>query len=230
MLQTRFSPVIHAERDTSEQASLHARLARLFDLREQGEATRAGVESFIHDCFADIHGAHVSHFMPRLLSLHASRGEIVAAFGLREARSSRLFLETYLNRPIEAVLQARLGQPVQRDEIMEVGNLSARYPGAARWLSVAVTAMLHESGYRWVVFTGTTALRNGFQRLGLRPIELAAASVERLPPNERADWGRYYESNPVVMAGDVANGYHALLSQHELLHTLRASMTSVNEA
>lgn len=221
-----------AERATEapDHAGLHARLARLFDLREHGATTRAGVERFIHDCFAEIHGARISHFMPRLLSLHAGRGDMVAAFGLREARSSRLFLESYLDRPIEDELQARLGHPVRRDEIMEVGNLSARYAGAARWLSVAVTAMLHESGYRWVVFTGTAALRNSFQRLGLRPLELAAASVAHLPAAERADWGRYYESSPVVMAGDVAHGYHALVARQELFHTLRASIASVNEA
>lgn len=217
------------ETQTPAAAELQERLARLFDLREHGNATRALAQQFIHECFAAAHGARIRHFMPRLLSLHAGQ-EMVAAFGLREACAERLFLETYLDRPIEAVLQQRLGQDVRREEIIEVGNLSARYPGAARLLIVALTALLHEAGYRWVVFTGTTVLCNGFQRLGLRPVVLGPATLEHLPSSERADWGRYYEAKPVVMAGDIAHGYSALLLEHELFQSLRAAISSVDEA
>ena len=210
-------------------ARLQERLARLFDLREHDPATRATAQQFIHDCFAAAHGARICHYMPRLLSLYAGQ-EMVAAFGLRTAGSTRLFLETYLDHPIEAVLQERLGQDVRREEIIEVGNLSARYPGAARLLIVALTALLHEVGYRWVVFTGTAALRNGFQRLGLRPVELGLATLQHLPAHERADWGRYYEASPIVMAGDIAHGYRELLLDHALFQSLRAGISPVDEA
>lgn len=222
-------PAIQTQAHVPAGDDWQARLARLFDLREHTDATRPTAQQFIHDCFAAAHGAHIRHYMPRLFSLHAGH-EMVAAFGLREARAARLFLETYLERPIEAVLQQRLGHAVRRAEIIEVGNLSARYPGAARLLIVALTALLHEAGYRWVVFTGTTALCNGFQRLGLRPVELAPATLQHLPPSARADWGRYYEAGPVVMAGDIAHGYRALLLEHELFQSLRAGIDVVHEA
>jgi hypothetical protein len=228
MSQTLSTLQADLEMEACYRAGLRARLARLFDLREHNITTRASVESFIRDCFAQAHGARIRQFMPRLFSLHAG-GDMIASFGLRGAADSPLFLESYLDRPVEEVLQTRLGQNVRRDQIIEVGNLSTRYPGAARWLIVAVTALLHEAGYRWVVFTGTTALRNGFHRLGLRPVELGAATLEHLPPSERADWGRYYESGPLVMAGDIARGYHSLLLQQELWQTLRASMAPTDD-
>lgn len=229
MSQMRSPLLSDLEPEAQHHVGLYERLTRLFDLREHNVTTRAAVENFIHDCFAQMHGARIRHFMPRLLSLHAGRGDMVAAFGLREARDARLFLESYLDRPIEAVLQQRLGQAVRREEIIEVGNLSARYPGAARLLIVALTALLHAAGYRWVVFTGTTALRNGFERLGLRPMELAPATLQHLPISERADWGRYYEASPVVMAGDIAQGYRALLLEHALFQSLREGIASVDE-
>jgi hypothetical protein len=207
--------------------TLNARLAQVFDVREHGSEERAGIEDFIRHCFAAAHGASISHFMPRLFSLRAKRGDLIAAFGLRAASNSQLFLENYLDRPVEAILQARLGHDVRRDEIIEVGNLSALYPGAARWLIVALTAMLHREGYKWVVFTGTAAVRNGFSRLGLRPVELGVASLERLPADEHASWGRYYENTPMVMAGDIAYGHHALLMQRDLSDLLRAGVNSV---
>lgn len=210
--------------------ALNARLAQVFDVREHSGEERGEIEDFIRQCFSATHGASISHFMPRLLSLRAKRGDLIAAFGLRTASNSRLFLENYLDRPIEAVLQAQLGETVKRDEIIEVGNLSALYPGAARWLIVALTAMLHGEGYKWVTFTGTAALRNGFSRLGLRTIELGAATLEHLPSQDRAGWGRYYENTPMVMAGDIAYGYRSLLMQRDLTELLRAGMNSVEAA
>jgi hypothetical protein len=221
---------VNLESEARDHGDLNARLAQLFDLREHGTATRALVEKFIRNCFAQMHGATIHHFMPRLLSLHAGRGDMVAAFGLREAAGSDLFLESYFDRPIEEVLQTRLGQDVQRGDVIEVGHLSVCYPGAARWLIVALTALLRQAGYRWVVFTGTATLRNGFHRLGLRPVQLGVAAVQHLPPAERADWGRYYESSPVVMAGDIAHGYRTLLLQHELFQTLRPGIGAVDGA
>jgi len=216
--------------DDHDVATLNTRLAQVFDLREHQNGERGEIESFICQCFAAAHGARISQFMPRLLSLRAKRGDLIAAFGLRSAADSHLFLETYLNRPIEAVLQARLGEKVRREEIIEVGNLSALYPGAARWLMVALTAMLHDEGYKWVTFTGTAALRNGFSRLNLRPVELGAATLQHLSPSDRADWGRYYDHTPMVMAGDIAYGYRSLLMQRDLAELLRAGMDSVDAA
>ena len=210
--------------------ALNARLAHVFDVREHVAGERVEIEDFIRQCFAAAHGARISHFMPRLLSLRTQRGDLIAAFGLRAASDSRLFLENYLDRPVEKVLQDRLHQAVRRDEIIEVGNLSALYPGASRWLIVALTAMLHGEGYKWVTFTGTAAVRNGFSRLGLRPTELGIASLERLPCRDRANWGSYYENMPMVMAGDIAYGYRTLLMQRELTELLRAGINSVEAA
>ncbi len=210
--------------------ALNVRLAQVFDLREHCTEERGEIEGFIRQCFATAHGARIGHFMPRLLSLRTKRSDLIAAFGLRAAANSRLFLENYLDRPIEDVLQSRRGETVRREEIIEVGNLSALYPGAARWLIVALTAMLHDEGYKWVTFTGTSALRNGFSRLGLRPVELGAATLEHLPLSDRVDWGSYYDHAPMVMAGDIAYGYHSLLEQRNLADLLRAGMNSIEAA
>ncbi|MDR3392000.1 MAG: thermostable hemolysin [Sulfuriferula sp.] len=222
--QTDTTTSVACHHDTS---ALNTRLTQIFALRDHVAEERGEIEQFIQQCFADAYGTHISQFMPRLLSLRSKRGDMIAAFGLRPAADTRLFLETYLDQPIETMLQSRLGQDVRREDIIEVGNLSALYPGAARWLIVALTAMLHDAAYKWVVFTGTAALRNGFNRLGLRPVELGAAQLAHLPPSERAAWGSYYDHAPMVMAGDIAYGYRALLAQCNLAALLRAGMVSV---
>jgi len=209
-------------------AALNMRLASVFDLHEHDAEQRHEVEAFISRCFATAHAANIRHFMPRLFSLRTKQGDLIAAFGLRSAATSRLFLESYLDRPIEDVLSTRLDHEIHREQIIEVGNLSALYPGAARWLIVALTAKLHEEGHKWITFTGTALLRNGFSRLGLRPIELGKATLEHLPPSDRAHWGSYYDGAPMVMAGDIEYGYDSLLIKQNLAHLLRAGISSID--
>ena len=226
-LQLQSGFPVHAT-DIHHSKALNARLAQVLDVREHENNTRGEIESFIRQCFSATHGASISNFMPRLLSLSSKGGDVIAAFGLRAAANSSLFLETYLDQPIEAILHSRVGEIVHREKIIEVGNLSALYPGAARWLIVALTVKLHDEGYKWVTFTGTSAVRNVFSRLGLRPVDLGMATLEHLPISDRANWGSYYDNAPIVMAGDIDYGYRSLLQDRDLTELLRAGMDSVD--
>jgi hypothetical protein len=199
---------------------LSEKFSRAFDLADCADDERDEVTGFIRQCFAEVHDAHIEHFMPRLLSLRDKQGRLIAAFGLRSAAQSQLFLEHYLDAPIENILAARFGQSVRRDEVIEVGNLSAVHAGATRWLIVAVTMLLHREGYRWIAFTGTNVVRNGLHRLGLRPHEIASAHLHRLPEEDRGQWGNYYEQSPTVMTGEIPRGYRSLLADEKLLRVL----------
>lgn len=175
-----------------------------FEMHEAQDAqTRAALEAFIHERYATYYGAQVRHFLPRLFALRDRRGELIAAFGLRSAAQESLFLETYLDHPVEQQLAATTGVAARRDEIVEVGNLAGRHPGALRMLIRMLAETLPGFGARWVVFTGGPNLINGFERLGVPLLTLADARVERLPAEERGDWGRYYESEPHVMCANV---------------------------
>ena len=171
---------------------------------------RAGVSEFIRAKFLKDHGAHLHHLMPHLFSLRRPGGDIVAAFGLRDAAQERLFMECDLDEPVEARIARLSGREVSRDRIIEVGNLAAS-PGGARAMITALTKHLYEAGTEWVTFTGVVALRHAFRRLGLRPLSIAAATPDRLAESERELWGHYFESRPVVMAGYVPHGYRMLM-------------------
>jgi len=186
----------------------HRDHAGLSLLRHESD-DRAAVSEFIRAKFLKDHGAHLHHLMPHLFSLRRPGGEIVAAFGLREAAQERLFMECYLDEPVESRIARLSGREVARDRIIEVGNLAAS-PGGARAMIAALTRHLYETGTEWVTFTGVLALRHAFRRLGLRPLSIAAATPDRLSDAERALWGRYFESRPIVMAGYVPHGYRML--------------------
>ena len=181
-----------------------------FELLEHVGADRAAVETFISECFAENFGCRIEAFMPRLFSLRNRDGDICGAFGLRSANRN-LFLEQYLDTPIEKAIAAHTGGRIKRGTIVEVGHFSGGFPGAARAMIGLLTARLHHEGIEWVAFTGTMGLRNAFFRLGLSPIDIQAATADRLPAEERAAWGSYYDHAPRVLVGNVPEGYRAML-------------------
>ena len=171
---------------------------------------RDELEHFIHQCFASVHHADVQHYLPELLALHDSHGRLIAAAGLRPASSGPLFLEHYLDEPLEAAVSRVAGCPIERECMVEVGNLASLSAGSARIMIIAVTWLLATRGLKWVAFTGATTLINSFQRLALEPLALAPADPARMG-EELADWGSYYASRPQLMAGEILPGHQRLL-------------------
>jgi hypothetical protein len=174
-----------------------------------GDPARASLEAFIAQSFHASYGAVLSHFCDTLLGCRDAGGQWIAALGYSLAEQGPLFLEQYLDEPLEQAIGLRAGHPVARAEIVEVGNLAAAHPGAARALIVSMTRLLHAHGLHWVAFTATASLLNSFARLRLKPGVLAEADPGRLPDAGRR-WGSYYNSQPQVMFGDIRYGYAQL--------------------
>ncbi|MHB0926360.1 MAG: thermostable hemolysin [Gallionellaceae bacterium] len=175
---------------------------RPFDVHfsQPGAADRAEIERFIGDIFREAYGAEIKRFKPCLMSLRDHDNKLVAACGFRSAALEPLFLETYLDKPIEAVLAERVGFPVKRGDIVEVGNFSVAEPGMARYLIAAIIAQLHATSKQWAVFTAVPLVRNAFIKMGMNPVILGDADKSRLSSEEQAEWGSYYEQKPQIMA------------------------------
>lgn len=189
--------------------------AAVFNVRLYPEhRPRAGVEDYIARRYAQCHGARVSGFMPWLLA--AGRGDgFAAALGFRPAGDGALFLERYLDRPVETVIADRLRQPVQRGTVVEIGNLAATSSRASRLLIMLLVEALRRGRFRWIVFTATRRVRELVQEMGFPVRVVAAADPVRLG-EERAAWGRYYDAEPMLTVGDLAVGA-TLIRRHPAL-------------
>jgi hypothetical protein len=181
-----------------------------FELFEHVGADRALAEQFISQRFCESFGARVEAFMPRLYGMYDRDGKLRGALGLRSARH-RLFVEHYLDQPIERAITRRTARAVDRASIIEVGHLSGTFPGAMRTLIWLLTDHLQREGFEWVAFTGTAGLRNAFRRNGLFPIDMQPATAGKLPPEARAAWGSYYEHSPHVFVGRIQEGVRQML-------------------
>jgi len=183
-------------------ASVHAQLVTA------DHPGRKACEAFVHDVFAARYRADVRAFYPALLEYRDGERQR-AVVGMRQAGTGPLFAEQYLGMPAERAIGERFGQAIARDELVEVGNLALENPGDARWAIAATIQFLHAAGYRWVVFTATRVLVNTFQRLGMRPMPLAAALPDSLGAQAR-QWGDYYRTAPLVCAGPIAAGFRKI--------------------
>lgn len=170
------------------------------------ECSRPAFEAFIQQRFRKAHGADIRHFMPQLFGLSDDRGQLCAVAGVRVASDEPLFLERYLDESIAPLISAAADQPVDREGIVEVGNLAASDTGSARLSIIAITYLLAMGGLEWVAFTGNIGLVNSFHRLGLKPVTLCAADPQRLG-DDRHHWGSYYESQPWVHVGNIRAGF-----------------------
>jgi len=189
---------------------------------ERENPHRARLEQHIHQRYAQTYGADIRHFLPTLIAVEANDGHVLGVMGVRPAAREALFLEQYLDDPVEQVLGRHLGVAVERLRLAELGNLAAGLPGTARMLILALSAYLRGAGFDWVVFTAVPAVRNAFARLDLQLVELAEADGARLGTG-LAHWGSYYTQRPVVVACDVHRSYAQLQHVIALEHSLASA-------
>ena len=165
---------------------------------------RSVAEAFVRDVFAEHYQASVSSFAPTL-TLFEKEAQLIAAAGWRSAGDEALFLERYLDAPIEHSVAQLAGHKIARERIVEVGNLAATRQGSSVHVIFLLAEHFHRSGFEWVVFTATHELVRIFNRLGLPLLALAPADPSRLG-DEAAAWGSYYDTKPIVVAGRIRLG------------------------
>ena len=179
--------------------SSHPRLH--LSVYDERAAQRARVERFIQAVYRRRYGARIAAWAPVLVALECGP-DILAAAGYRPA-GEPLFLERYLDAPVEACLRVHARPAPPRERVVEVGHLAAVRLGAGRRLMPLLGRHLAAAGFEWVVSTATRELRHLFRRMGLSPVVLGEADPERLGA-DAAHWGTYYAHRPLVVAGSIA--------------------------
>lgn len=183
-------------------------------LVSQQSRARKAVEQSIMQKFEHAYGAHLTHFLPDLLRLEVA-GKLGAVAGIRTAHNETLFLEQYLDRPVEQAVASAFMTPVDRSAIVEIGNLVAHVPGVAYILFAVLATTLNDAGYRWVVCTATPQVASMLKSMGFSSQAICRADPFLLE-KDAATWGEYYASRPSVIAGDVQLAAAQIASKPEI--------------
>jgi hypothetical protein len=164
-------------------------------------ADRQALERYIANKFLQVHDAHVNEYLTIIVGVNDGE-QILGAFGLRPGQYRPMFLEQYLDTPIEQQVALISTQLVDRHALMEVGNLAIASQKFGPTAMVLMAMSLAEAGYEWMVFTVTLQVEKLMKRLGFKPHYLASADPHRLK-GDQSLWGSYYDNNPQVMVGSV---------------------------
>ena len=170
---------------------------------------RSELEDYIARRYARRHQAAIEHYLPYLLALENGQ-RIDAALGLNSALKQALFLEAYLDKPIEQVISQQLCTPVDRARVVEIGNLAASQRTASTLLFTLLSALLDQAGYRWIVFTATPCVQALVAGMGFSLHTIGEAKAERV--NAADNWGSCYGTRPQVMVGCIDDTMRKALS------------------
>ena len=113
----------------------------------------AAIRTLIHERYAAAHDARPAADYPTYLTVGVPEAP-QAVVGFRTAGAAPLFLERYLDRPVETVLSERLGRPIPRSRIVELGDHASHRPTAtvALWREAAV-ALAGQADFAVAVLT-----------------------------------------------------------------------------
>lgn len=197
-------------------------------------AERAEIETYIANKFYTNYGAKLQEFLPFLLVMRAG-DDLAGVLGMRRADHGRaLFLEQYMDRPAQLILGDLLASSVERDSLVEVGNLVSTWRGSSQMLFIALAALIVEVGAEWAVFTATPEVQKLLARLGVKQYVLGRADGGRLG-EQLANWGSYYNSSPSLVAVNAAHALNIFARQPmssmllaSCKHQIEASCTSNN--
>lgn len=177
-----------------------ARASWVFTVVEADHPSRDAFEAFVEGRYAACFDARLQNHYPRLVGLVGWDGAPRAVAGVRFADEEPLFLERYLDAPIEDALAA--DRPVDRRGVVEIGSLASEGPCAALALFRQLAAWLGLHDRRVAVATVTPRLQRlllgaGFDLRRVSSVDPARADAD---PSE---WGGYYQTGPAVFAGDI---------------------------
>lgn len=197
--------------------SLHYRLSLA-----ETKAEIDSIQGYIRTLFQHEFQANVPHFLPFLVGLYDQHQQLCGACGLNPAGLQSLYLEHYLDAPVEQVLGVEHGLTTPRSGVVEIGNFACEESGMARILFAALCEKLYQQGFDYVVLTGTSKIRNVFSRMKLETLILSEAESGRVG-SDAADWGDYYEHHPMVLAAELSHGYQILRQNSLLLQLLEST-------
>jgi hypothetical protein len=197
---------------------------RFVEVYQEAGPARARAEAFLEAEYVRAFGGRIRSHYPMLMCVTGADGAVLAAAGFRPASSGPLFLEQYLDEPVEVAIERRLGQPIRRDGVVEIGNLASASPCVSRLLFSALAGHLQQHGATHAVATATRQLRRSFRRIRFPVSPLATAEADRLA-QAGADWGSYYARDPQVVVGCIAGALPALRAGVLAAEALAARLT-----
>lgn len=162
-----------------------------------GPSERQSLEHYIAQRFDQAYQAKVNEFLPHLVRVTCC-GNTSAAVGIRCAAESPLFVEQYMECPVEQKL-SEIGGQTKRESIAELGNLVASHRGVSQLLFLVIANSLYLADIEWVIFVATKQVASLVKKFQCPVKDLGKADPGCLSDGGKK-WGSYYATDPHLLA------------------------------
>ncbi|WP_230209786.1 thermostable hemolysin [Solemya velum gill symbiont] len=169
---------------------------RLIELDRDDHRFQQAID-LVKNSYREKYGAELSVKANSFIAVEKN-DRLLACFSLTGGESAALFSERYLDAPCEALIGEAQNEVVDRKLIAEVGSFSAIDTNASVLLFNDIPEIAYQNGYRYVLITIGSYVQELFKQKGISLVKLGDASASALPAEERAQWGSYYETNPIT--------------------------------
>ncbi|RQW64880.1 thermostable hemolysin [Vibrio viridaestus] len=160
---------------------------------------KSEIENYIYQRYSRAFQATLNEFMPQYLVLYQHE-KLISACGFQHAQYRPLFLEQYLDEPIELLIKRHFGVAT-RSSIIEFGQLASFSNRFSLIHFSLMTSYLIEQGFEWCVCTVTAPLFALMERMGLKPLSIGSADPLRV--DGYSNWGQYYSHQPQLVLGNL---------------------------
>lgn len=174
-----------------------------FEVAGHDSIIRLSLESRVRSGFGHHFDACIEGFMPDLAVYRHVSGA-VGVIGIRGASDDLLFLERYVDQPIESVVSDAVQRPIPRREIVEVGQFIVDDKAIVSAFFRDLVPFLRSRGYEWVCFTATNRIRALLSKIGFSGKPVAMATQDKVG-NDAMNWGTYYQFEPCVIVGKLSD-------------------------
>jgi len=173
----------------------------------KGSEEYKSLAKLVSESYLSIHKAHIEPTPDEFVAMQVSnfsKEDFAGAYGVTYPKFGSLFSEKYIDHSIEMIASEFAGTEIVRSQICEIGSFSSfGYKTAAYKLLETLPQILWSKGMRFTLVTLTPIVENIINKLGYTYHPIGVADINKLPIEQRHQWGSYYDHRPIVFLVDI---------------------------
>lgn len=193
------------------------------DLFARGCPEYNKVEAFINKSFKKKYSTEAKFVPSILISLNYNK-RIFEVLGMGLAESGPLFLEQYLQYPIEQEIGFFYKTAIKRESIAEMGTVISFCRSTKQLLLILLINYLYKTNREWLVLLSNSEIENTLKRMHFTTVPFSDESIKK-----KEQWAGYLNDESRIMYGHIPSAMSILMQKPLTRFSLSLFSKQLNE-